>query len=203
MTSAWKSGKDSIQSGARSSIANAAVAYASTVDEVPPGQRHADQRARPRAGVRIADVAAPLGRPRGGHCDRVAAEHPGQLAGPERIGDPDLPRSPGFGAAGALHVAAAVDAVVGRPGGREHLAGALDGPALDVAGRVERAGRPRGEVAVGLVGQSSAAVDDLAYLGRAVTQFQLAAGQATYLAVGSVGGEGAVDPMQPAHRRPR
>src|SRR6201999_2932726 len=81
-------------------------------------------------------------------------DHEGELAGAERVGDTDPPGNDlalvlGQAAADRLHVSSAVDQVAHRPGGGEEGGRALDGPALDVAGRVEPAPGRVGEVAAG------------------------------------------------------
>ena len=103
-------------------------------------------------------------------------------------------------AARALDVAAAVDQVVRRPGGGQDRGRALDRPALDVAGRVEDAARRGGEVAAGAEPDRRARADDLGDLGRAAVDGDLGRGQQRHVAVGSVGREDPVHPVQPAHR---
>jgi hypothetical protein len=103
----------------------------------------------------------------------------------------------GRGLAGQLNVPAAVDCVVRGATGAQDVAGALDRPTLDHAGRVEPAGRPHREVAVAGLGQSGAQRQDGPHVGVAVGRRELTAVESADLAVRPVRREGPVHPVQP------
>ena len=102
--------------------------------------------------------------------------------------------------AGALHVAAAVDAVLGRSRRGQDGGGPLDGPPLHVAGGVEGAARRGGEVPAAPRADGGARLEHLGEFGRAVRQRQRAAAEPADIAVVPVRREGGIHPVQPAHR---
>ena len=104
---------------------------------------------------------------------------------------------PGAGAAADHDVAAAVDAEVARPRRREHRRGAVHGPALHVARRIERSARAGVEGAAGRAPEPLAVLEHLGHERVGVAQGELAAVEAGDLAVGAIGAEGRVDEAQP------
>ena len=142
--------RSSSQRRARLPVAAAAVAQASalTISRADHGHarplvdrrcRCADRRCAARARPNPTSRPPTAARRPSRRSGRGAADH-----------DADAPVAIRRGPADALHVAAAVDAVVGRAGGLQAVAGLLDRPAFDVAGRIEAAGRVVVERAVGL-----------------------------------------------------
>ena len=124
------------------------------------------------------------------------------LSRTQRMHDADTPLAIRSRSADALHVAAAVDAVVRRAGRFEPVADLLDRPALDVSGRVQSSGRVVIESAGGLGAEPLAGREHLANHRRAVDEFDLAAVEAADPAVVAVGGERGVhlDAASRSHR---
>jgi hypothetical protein len=146
-------------------------------------------------------VRAAFGGAGGGDGAVGRLDDQGETAAADGIGDAHPPRLAGAGPpADALNVAAPVDQMAGRPGAAEDLRAALDRPALDVAGRVERAARRGAEVAAGEDPQGGAGRDHLGDLVRAAVDGDLGRGEQRDVAVGPVGREDAVHPVQPADR---
>src|SRR4051794_35679757 len=165
--------------------------------EVRADDRDREQPARRPAGVRVEDVRAALVLARRRDREVLDGENGGELV--ERLGvaDADAPEAIRRRAAAGDDVPAGVDAEPRRARRHEPLGGAGDRPPLDVAGRVEAAGGPGGEEAVGLALEREAAGEHLVDLWRALADRDLAAGEAADLAVVAVGAERRVDPAQP------
>src|SRR5207248_1185879 len=117
----------------------------------------------------------------------------------ERVDDPDVPPPAGFRLATGADVAGRVDAMVDRSGGGQHLGGLLYGPAFDQSRGIEGAPGvgPRVEVAAGLDPELLAAFEDPTDIGAGFGRGQLAPADPADLAVGAVGAERCVDPVQP------
>src|ERR1700743_3082003 len=120
----------------------------------------------------------------------MPTRHGGADAGPAAA----APRGGGAGGGGVARAAArglraapAVDQVAGRPGGGQDARGALDRPALHVAGRVEPAPRRRREVAAGQLADERARLDPPGQLGGAGVDRPLAAGEPRHVAVRAEG----------------
>ena len=111
--------------------------------------------------------------------------------GVERMADADPPRPV------RDDVTAGVDAEPLDPGRLQAVRGALDGPALDQRGGIERAGRTGVEVAAGLRAQLLAAPDDPAQVRAGLLGGEVAATEPGHRAVVPVGAELGVDLVQP------
>ena len=115
----------------------------------------------------------------------------------ERVLDAGAPLLALGVAAGRLDVAASIDEEV--PGARlaEEVRGVANGPALDDAGRIERAvWPPNVEIAVRLRIRLLGQRKDLAHVGAVVVARDLAAVDGADLAVGAIGAEAAVHRLE-------
>ena len=125
--------------------------------------------------MRVDDVRAalvPPGRPDGQVLDGHHRGEPIEVLG---VADADAPAAVRAGPAARDDIAAGIDAEVRGAGGGQPLRGAVDGPALDQAGRVQPAGGPRREEAARGPLEGEAAREDLVDLGAALGDGQLAA----------------------------
>jgi hypothetical protein len=133
-------------------------------------------------------------RVRGGGGDGgvVDFEHRGDALAKCRVLDTHPP-----GAPDDPHVAAGVDGKALVAGVAQQLCGAIDGPALDEAGRIEAPRRERVEVAARLLVQALAEGQHPLHVLMRLGEWELAAVEPADLTVLPVGAEGRIDPAQP------
>src|SRR5205807_1677030 len=98
--------------------------------------RHAGQVRRRPAGEGVEDVVTAFAAAGCRDGEVTAGEHAEHLGAVSGMTDSHPPRLAWGGFTRQLDVAATVDCVVGAAGPAQHLAGLLDRPALDHAGRV-------------------------------------------------------------------
>ena len=136
---------------------------------------------------------------RGGDCEIGRVDHPRDPVGLERMLDADAPVELRHGAAPQTHVAGGVHRVVAQPRLVEQRRGAVDGPALDEARRIDelRRGGAHVEVPVRLRAQPLAAIEHVDDVRVRVLERELAAIQAADLAVVLVRAERRVHPAEP------
>src|SRR6266576_5453755 len=112
--------------------------------------------------------------------------------------DADAPGELRDGATENAHVATCIDGVVAETGVVENRGGPIDRPALHEPGGIDRAVRSvYVEVAVGLMAQKLAALEDLTHLRLSILTSQPAAVDTADLAVLLERAEGRVHPAQP------
>jgi hypothetical protein len=97
--------------------------------------------------MRVDDVRAALVLSVRRDGEVLDGHHRGEPIDVLRVADADPPAAVRAGPAARDDIAAGIDAEVRGAGGGQPLRGAVDGPALDQAGRVQPAGGPRREEA--------------------------------------------------------
>ncbi len=139
----------------------------------------------------------------GGECEGAGGlEHGGEGGGVGGVAEADDPGRFGQGAAAERDVAAGVDAEVPEAVAGERVSRALDGPALDVAARIE--GRTVGsghgervEHTAGVAPEPFALEQDGAHLDVEISEPDLAPAEAGDRAVVPIGAERGVDVVEP------